>query len=185
MVKTLAAFFSLFYFTCCYSQIAPLRISPELTVSLPALRDTSQLKEVTIYSSNTDSIYYQVGMDRKPVTIKTKEDFLNGLKGFQSGFSHKLANYTVVKTDTIIGGVEGLFAYAVSKDTWYLERQLYMFYTIVNEHLYFIQCSTFLTESANPGVKQFFNSVKFTGDNYPDSPETSDSNSIAFKIGEV
>lgn len=167
MAKMLATFFFLLHYVFANAQNHSFQVSPQLMLSLPAFPDSMRVKSVNIYTLNADSVYYQFGRESKPLKIKTQNDFAIGLQGLYHGFEPKLAGYAVQKVDTIIGGVQGLYVYAVSKDTLATARQLYMFFTIVDNYSYFIQCSTLLTRPAEAGVRQFFGSVHFMGENYP------------------
>jgi hypothetical protein len=173
--------FMLLIFTSTYAQGDLFRVAPFFTVSLPSIPDSMQTNGVKVYMLNTDSIYYQVVFDSKKLKIRDREDFEIGLKGLYDGFKPKLAGFAVQTNDTIIGGKEGLFAYAVSKDNAENARQAFLFFTIIDGHCCSVQCSTLMEAPSQKGVENLFNSVRFMGENNPVSQESE----IAFFIGQL
>src|SRR5688572_25597495 len=118
MSKTLTAVLFLLISNLCFSQHITFPASPYLKVSLPDYPDSMRLGGNNIYYLNTDTIFYQIGVqDSLKLKVKTKEDFAIALKGMYHGYSPKLADYIIQKVDTTFYGREGLYIYAISKDT--------------------------------------------------------------------
>lgn len=97
------------------------------------------------------------------------------------GFKPKLSGFAVQTNDTIIGGKQGLFAFAVSRENAEKGRQVFVFFTIIDGHCCMVQCSTLMNAPAQKGVESFFKSVRLKGENYPVEQE----NKIAFFIGQL
>ncbi|RYZ48543.1 MAG: hypothetical protein EOO14_21950 [Chitinophagaceae bacterium] len=181
MNKALFVGFLLLIFTSSHAQSDSFQVAPFFTVSLPTTPDSMETDGVKVYMLNTDSIYYQVGFDSKILKVKTKKDYDIAISGMYHGFKSKLDGFEVRTTDTVINGKEGLFAFAVSKYNPENARQLFLFFTLINGHCCFVQCSTLMETPAQKGVESFFHSVRFKGENYPVKQESN----IAFFIGQL
>lgn len=182
MHKTLTAIFLLLLVNCCFAQTIPFQVSPQLTVYLPGRPDTFSRDRVAVYTFDADSIGYQAGADHLKLTIHSEHDFKSSLRGFDQGLAHKLSGYAVQQVDTTLGGTRGVFLFGVAKDPAKKGAQLFMFYTVVEGYGHFVQCVTWSEKPATVSMKKYFQSVRFTGENFPKGDFTY---AISYRLGQV
>lgn len=135
-----------------------------------------------LYRVNGDSVSYEVGKGKNWINIKDENDFLAVLEQVYERYKPELAAYAWQRVDTTLSGMKGIYLHGPHKDTVTNKIQVFVFLTVVNGHVYTVECRALLLPPATNAATKFFRLVRFGGENFPFRPGRQ---LVFFRLGQM